>query len=219
MKYVTLPQTQDVHWTYIRRSEDVQDVFWTPYVRSIYVLCLGGAASSLKDHFYKEAGYVATGYRGIWWGVSSSLMHVKQGRFRYLEIILSKSIQRTIEIKRKKAGNRVRGLQAVTDSSGTNKWNIIRQLFKYSMSKALHNFIVTNDFANYFDMYWVSCKVKEGVTITEWVSVLILTCFARLFIPVLNTHTWWEKWNKESINVWWVWSNLAEIRRLRQLRN
>ena len=48
-------------------------------------------------------------------------MHVKQGRFRYLEIILSKSIQRTIEIKRKKAGNRVRGLQAVTDSSGTNK--------------------------------------------------------------------------------------------------
>ena len=27
---------------YIRRSEDVQDFFWTSYVRSIYVLCLRG---------------------------------------------------------------------------------------------------------------------------------------------------------------------------------
>ena len=36
------PQTQDANWTYIRRSEDVQDVFWTSYVRSIYVLCLRG---------------------------------------------------------------------------------------------------------------------------------------------------------------------------------
>ena len=36
------PQTQDVNWTYIRRSEDVLDVFWTSYVRSIYVLCLWG---------------------------------------------------------------------------------------------------------------------------------------------------------------------------------
>ena len=27
---------------YIRRSEDVLDVFWTSYVRSIYVLCLRG---------------------------------------------------------------------------------------------------------------------------------------------------------------------------------
>ena len=34
------PQTQDVNWTYIRRWEDVLDVFWTSYVRSIYVLCL-----------------------------------------------------------------------------------------------------------------------------------------------------------------------------------
>ena len=31
---------KDVNWTYIRRSEDVQDVFWTSYVHSIYVLCL-----------------------------------------------------------------------------------------------------------------------------------------------------------------------------------
>ena len=32
--------TQDVNWTYTRRSEDVLDFFWTSYVRSIYVLCL-----------------------------------------------------------------------------------------------------------------------------------------------------------------------------------
>ena len=29
------PQTQDVNWTYLRRLEDVLDVFWTTYVRSI----------------------------------------------------------------------------------------------------------------------------------------------------------------------------------------
>ena len=33
-KAITL-WTQDIYWTYIRRSEDVQDVFWTSYV-----LCL-----------------------------------------------------------------------------------------------------------------------------------------------------------------------------------
>ena len=36
------PLTQDVNWAHIRRSEEVQDVFWTSYVRSIYVLCLRG---------------------------------------------------------------------------------------------------------------------------------------------------------------------------------
>ena len=36
------PQTQDANWTYIRRSEDVRDVFWTSNARSIYVLCLRG---------------------------------------------------------------------------------------------------------------------------------------------------------------------------------
>ena len=35
-------KTQDVNSTYIRRSKDVLDVFWTPYVRSVYVLCLRG---------------------------------------------------------------------------------------------------------------------------------------------------------------------------------
>ena len=37
---------QDVNWTYLKRSEDVLNIFWTSYVRSVYVLCLGG---SLKD--------------------------------------------------------------------------------------------------------------------------------------------------------------------------
>ena len=36
------PWTQDVNWTYIRRSEDVEDVFWTSYVRLIYVPSPGG---------------------------------------------------------------------------------------------------------------------------------------------------------------------------------
>ena len=38
---------QDVNWTYIRRSEDIQGVFWTSYVRSIYVLCLRGQGALL----------------------------------------------------------------------------------------------------------------------------------------------------------------------------
>ena len=39
---ITSLYTHDVNWTYIRRSEDVQYVFWTSYVRSVYVLCLRG---------------------------------------------------------------------------------------------------------------------------------------------------------------------------------
>ena len=38
----TTPWAQDVNGTYIRRSENVLDVFWTSCVRSIYVLCPGG---------------------------------------------------------------------------------------------------------------------------------------------------------------------------------
>ena len=36
------PWTQDVNWAYIRRSEDILDLFWMSYVRSICVLCPGG---------------------------------------------------------------------------------------------------------------------------------------------------------------------------------
>ena len=39
--------TQDVNWAYIRRSEDVLHVFWTSYVRLIYVLCLRGNCQRL----------------------------------------------------------------------------------------------------------------------------------------------------------------------------
>ena len=42
------PQIQYLNWTYIRRSEDVQDVFWTSYVRSIYVLCLWEAKQPIS---------------------------------------------------------------------------------------------------------------------------------------------------------------------------
>ena len=33
---------QGLDWNYIRRSEDVLDLFWASYVRSIYDLCPGG---------------------------------------------------------------------------------------------------------------------------------------------------------------------------------
>ena len=36
------PWTQDVNWTHIRHLEDVQNVFWTFYVRLIYVPHSGG---------------------------------------------------------------------------------------------------------------------------------------------------------------------------------
>ena len=42
LSFYLTQQTQDVNWTYIRHSEDVLDVFWTSYVRSIYGLCLLG---------------------------------------------------------------------------------------------------------------------------------------------------------------------------------
>ena len=42
MEALETPWTQYVNWTYIRRSEDVLDVFWTSYIRSIYVLCPEG---------------------------------------------------------------------------------------------------------------------------------------------------------------------------------
>ena len=46
---VLSPQTQDVNWTYIRRSEDV---FWMSYVRSIYALCprVYNAYDDLEKH-------------------------------------------------------------------------------------------------------------------------------------------------------------------------
>ena len=31
------PWTQDVNWMYIRRSEDVQNMLWTPHIYSVYV--------------------------------------------------------------------------------------------------------------------------------------------------------------------------------------
>ena len=43
--------TQNVNWTYIRSSEDILDVFWTSYVRSMYVLCLRGFLSKVRFDF------------------------------------------------------------------------------------------------------------------------------------------------------------------------
>ena len=35
------PETQEGNWTYMKGPVDVQDVLWTSYVRSVYVLCPG----------------------------------------------------------------------------------------------------------------------------------------------------------------------------------
>ena len=34
--------TWDVIWTYIGRSEDILDAFWTSYASLIYIMCPGG---------------------------------------------------------------------------------------------------------------------------------------------------------------------------------
>ena len=46
----TIPWAQDVNWTYIRCSEDVQNVFITSCVRYIYVLCAGVRNASNKRY-------------------------------------------------------------------------------------------------------------------------------------------------------------------------
>ena len=58
---MSTPWTQDVNWTYIRRSADVQDVFWKSYVRSIYILCPGGNLQK-NPAFYNYSLI----YFGIW---------------------------------------------------------------------------------------------------------------------------------------------------------
>ena len=47
---------------YIRRSEDVQDVFWTSYVSSIYVLCLQELCETCPhlEFFWSECGKIHT---------------------------------------------------------------------------------------------------------------------------------------------------------------
>ena len=45
--------TQDLNWTYIRRSEDLLNILCTYYVRSIYVLCSGGSLQTLA---FKKKG-------------------------------------------------------------------------------------------------------------------------------------------------------------------
>ena len=48
------PWTQDVNWKYTRRSEDVQDIFWTSYVRWIYVLWPGACDMYVCTLYYFE---------------------------------------------------------------------------------------------------------------------------------------------------------------------
>ena len=53
-KTLYIPWTQEVNWTYMRRSEDLQSVFWTSYVRLIYIMCPGGQVKSSKVLLYEE---------------------------------------------------------------------------------------------------------------------------------------------------------------------
>ena len=41
--------TQDVDWRYIRRSEDVKNIFWASYARPIYILYPGGNFTQSKN--------------------------------------------------------------------------------------------------------------------------------------------------------------------------
>ena len=51
-------RAQNVNWTYIRRSEVFLDVFWTSYVRSIYVLCLQAMIRNMsclfENNYFQE---------------------------------------------------------------------------------------------------------------------------------------------------------------------
>ena len=74
------PWTQVLNWTFIRVSGDVPDVFWTPYVRSICVLCPGGS--------WKHKAV-------IWWCNRTSV-ETRCIKFRYRDIWKSHTFCETI---------------------------------------------------------------------------------------------------------------------------
>ena len=45
------PWTEVVNWMYVRRSEDVSDVFLTSYLRLVYVLCSEDALGNSKENY------------------------------------------------------------------------------------------------------------------------------------------------------------------------
>ena len=47
--------TQDLNLSHIRRSEDVLDVFWMSYERSVYVLHPRGYVSKIENLAFKWA--------------------------------------------------------------------------------------------------------------------------------------------------------------------
>ena len=55
LRLLITPWTQEVNSTYIRRLEDVQDVFWTSYVLLIYVRCPGGTSMTIWQ--LRNAGF------------------------------------------------------------------------------------------------------------------------------------------------------------------
>ena len=61
LSLATTSWAQDVNWKYIRRSEEAQGVFWTSYVRSIYILCSGGKRVKKVAKTYQESSYSSNG--------------------------------------------------------------------------------------------------------------------------------------------------------------
>ena len=65
------PWTQNVNYTYIKRSEEV----WTSYVPLIYVLCLGGIKQRVCKMYIYHKGNGFHGYH-VFWTVSQKLMTI-----------------------------------------------------------------------------------------------------------------------------------------------
>ena len=55
LKNANNPLNTDLKWTYTRSSDDVLDIFWT-YVRSIYVLYLGGHLNCYHNYYLEYTG-------------------------------------------------------------------------------------------------------------------------------------------------------------------
>ena len=74
----------------------------------------------------------------------------------------------------------------------------LRIVLEQTNEKLIDNYLSTlcerlhNSIVNVFQIILIGTGYhvkRNGVIITEWPSVLILTCFARLYIAFLNTHT------------------------------
>ena len=71
---VRITWTQDVNWAYIKRSEDLKDVFWTSWVCSIYVLCPEGGGGGEISYIIPISHSLIT--RIIWYNIMLLDRHI-----------------------------------------------------------------------------------------------------------------------------------------------